>query len=255
MKEHEMISRILVVDPDIETADTIVGLFSSAGYSCTGCHTAAESLQCVQDVQYDLIISELELPDMSGTELCRSLKYNEGTADIPLVFLSRLAAEVDRVVGLSLGATDYMVKPFSSRELVLRVKAILRRTVRNGADAVVTNGVIRLDMRSFRAWVNSDLLVLTRLEFRLLASLVAAGGHVRKREQIIDDVWGANAHVLDRTVDAHIRTLRKKMGDARDELETVQGVGYRICQHREDDVRPVDSDDSAPRHTTVNDMF
>ena len=249
-----MTARILVVDSDESSVERIVSLFNGAGYACVGVFSAAECLSRVHNGQFDLVIMELELGDMTGTELCRSLQYNDATAHIPIMFLSRMNAEMDKVVALSLGATDYVVKPYSSRELVLRVKAILRRTVSGRPLSVLSNGVIRLDSRSHRAWIDVQQLALTKLEFKLLATLVQAGGHVLKREQIIDAVWGANAHVLDRTVDAHIRTLRKKMGDAKDELETVQGVGYRIRQHN-DGLDAISSQSGPQRYTTVNDLF
>ncbi|MBN2531085.1 MAG: response regulator transcription factor [Deltaproteobacteria bacterium] len=250
-----MTTKILVVDSDESIVDKISALFNGAGYTCTGAHSGAECVRRIQNTRFDLIIMELELPDMPGTELCRTLKYNGATASTPLMFLSRMGAEMDRVVGLSLGATDYVVKPFSSRELVLRVRAILRRTAQRKTQSVLTNGVITLDPRSHQATLDSETLTLTRIEFRLLASLVGAGGHVLKREQIIELVWGENAHVLDRTVDAHIRTLRKKMGVAKDELETVQGVGYRIRQHRDVHCENTASKNSDVGYTTVNDMF
>ena len=250
-----MTTKILIVDSDESNVEKIASLFNGIGYTCFGCLSAAECLKRLQNMQVDLVITELELSDMSGTELCRAIKYSDSTAHIPVMFLSGMNSEVDRVVGLSLGATDYVVKPYSSRELVLRVKAILRRTIHSRPQPVMSNGVIRLDSRSHRAWVNSRPLPLTKLEFKLLSSLVAAGGHVLKREQIIETVWGANAHVLDRTVDAHIRTLRKKMGAAKDELETVQGVGYRIRQHDDASDPSIGSPLDAQGYTTVNDMF
>ncbi|MBN2340177.1 MAG: response regulator transcription factor [Deltaproteobacteria bacterium] len=250
-----MTSKILVVDSDEATVNDIKALLNGAGFFCVGCHSGEECLRRVAGVPFDIIVTEIELPDMSGTELCRVLMYDESTAHIPLVFLSRLSSEVDRVVGLSLGATDYVVKPFSGREFVLRMKAILRRTKNAAPKPLLTNGVIRLDTRSHRAWVDSVPLRLTKLEFKLLAVLVGAGGHVLKREQIIETVWGTDAVVLDRTVDAHIRTLRKKMGEAKVELETVQGVGYRICQHTKPTRKASHTHTQEQGYTNVNDLF
>ncbi|MBN2715901.1 MAG: response regulator transcription factor [Deltaproteobacteria bacterium] len=250
-----MTVRIMVVDPDHLNIEKLIRLFNGAGYACVGCPTASECLSRLQNTPCDLIITELELTDMSGTELCRLLTYNQDTAHIPVVFLSAMNAEIDKVVALSLGATDYVNKPFSSRELILRVKAILRRTVRSRPQSFVSNGVICLDSRSHRAWANGNLLQLTKLEFKMLTALVGAGGHVLKRDDIINAVWGASAHVLDRTVDAHIRTLRKKLGAAKSELETVQGVGYRIRQHSDGTDSHLESSPSASGYTDVNNLF
>lgn len=250
-----MTFKILVVDNDKDIIHEARELLNGAGYACSGCYTGEECLHRVKKTKYDLIILEAELPDMNGTDLCRQLKYQHKTADIPVVFISSLSSEVDKVVGLSLGATDYILKPFSWREFVLRIKAILRRTTWNSPSEKLTNGVVRIDLRTHAAWIDDVALTLTKLEFKLLSHLIAAQGRVLRRDQIIESVWGVDAVVLDRTVDAHIRTLRKKMGPAKCELETVQGVGYRICQHQENVSAVYEGANKPASYTNVNELL
>lgn len=226
-----MAHRILIVEPDKLAAENVMKLLTDAGYDCTVCYTAHECLFRINEVAYNLIITEMILPDMSGVEFCRELTQNDASSPAPLVILSSLDSEMDRVVGLSLGATDYIVKPCFNRELVLRVRAILRRTARGQTPAARTNNVIHIDRQSFRCQVDGVLLRLTPIEFRILAELVGARGRVLTREQIIDAVWEEKIQVTYRTVDVHIRSLRKKLRSAKNDLETVHGVGYRISQH------------------------
>jgi two-component system phosphate regulon response regulator PhoB len=169
------------------------------------------------------------LPDVAGTELCRRLKADPRTRHVPVVMLTAKADEVDRVVGFELGADDYVTKPFSVRELVLRVRAVLRRATGRATERPRERaGPIRIDLEAHRAWIAGEEVALTALEFRLLALLLARAGRVQSREQLLADVWESSPDVETRTVDTHVKRLREKLGAGRDLLETVRGVGYRL---------------------------
>jgi two-component system phosphate regulon response regulator PhoB len=175
------------------------------------------------------------LPDVPGTELCRQIKADPRTRHVPVVMLTAKGEELDRVVGFEVGADDYVTKPFSVREVVLRVRAILRRapTVRAGERAPDAVGPIRLDVDAHRAFVDGAEVQLTPLEFRLLATLMARAGRVQSREQLLQDVWDMSSELETRTVDTHVKRLREKLGSGRDLLETVRGIGYRLVDPSE----------------------
>ncbi len=173
---------------------------------------------------------------MSGTEICRHIKSDPRTRHVPVVMLTAKGEEVDRVVGFELGADDYVTKPFSVRELVLRLKAVLRRaSPRAAADPAprLSVGPIRVDPEAHRAYVAEEEVVLTALEFKLLMTFLSRVGRVQSREQLLSDVWEMSSEVETRTVDTHVKRLREKLGVARDLLETVRGVGYRLVDPAE----------------------
>jgi len=177
----------------------------------------------------DLILLDLMLPGLDGLELTRLLKREPLTARIPLIMVTARDEEVDRIVGLELGADDYVTKPFSPREVVLRVKAVLRRgNQRDDDQEVLEAGPIRVDVRGHRVWVDGGEVALTATEFRLLTILVERRGRVQSRAQLLRDVWEYTEDVDSRTVDTHVRRLRRKLGDAGHRIETVVGVGYRL---------------------------
>jgi DNA-binding response OmpR family regulator len=177
----------------------------------------------------DLILLDLMLPGLDGLELTRLLKREPSTARIPLIMVTARDEEVDRIVGLELGADDYVTKPFSPREVVLRVKAVLRRgRPQEDPGEVLQAGPLRVDVRGHRVWVDAEEVALTATEFRLLALLVERRGRVQSRAQLLRDAWDYTEDVDSRTVDTHIRRLRRKLGDAGHRIETVVGVGYRL---------------------------
>jgi two-component system phosphate regulon response regulator PhoB len=184
----------------------------------------------------DVVLLDLMLPDIPGTEVCRQLKGDPRTRHVPVVMLTAKGDEVDRVVGFELGADDYVTKPFSVRELVLRLRAVLRRAppVRGADRPRERVGPIRLDVEGHRAFVDDAEIALTPLEFRLLATLMARLGRVQSREQLLEDVWGMSADLETRTVDTHVKRLREKLGSGRELLETVRGVGYRLVDPSEE---------------------
>ena len=167
---------------------------------------------------------------ISGTEICRRLRANPETAELPIIMLTARADEVDRVVGFEVGADDYVTKPFSPRELVLRVRAILRRRAGkdDGTSSDLRRGELRIDTERRRCFVRGDEVELTAKEFDLLVSLVQGRGRVLSRDQLLDRVWGSEIIVGTRTIDTHLKRLREKLGEAGSMVETVRGVGYRF---------------------------
>ena len=171
------------------------------------------------------------LPDLPGTEVCRRLRTEDRLAETPVLMLTAKSEEVDRVVGFELGADDYVTKPYSPRELVLRVKAILRRSgAPKEEQAILEHGALRIDRERHRCWVEGEPIALTAKEFRLLSSLMNRAGRVMTRESLLDDVWGSDITVTTRTIDTHLKRLREKLGSAGDLIETVRGVGYRFAE-------------------------
>jgi len=171
------------------------------------------------------------LPDLPGTEVCRQLRAHEATRRTPIVMLTAKTDEVDRVVGFEVGADDYVAKPFSVRELMLRVRAVLRRARPDAPSepaGFVDHGRLRLDVPAHRVFVGGEEVILTALEFRLLRTLLERRGRVQSRETLLIDVWGMSPEVTTRTVDTHVKRLRQKLGAAGAYVETLRGVGYRM---------------------------
>jgi two-component system phosphate regulon response regulator PhoB len=225
------VARVLLVDDERDLLSVLEFNLRSAGFDTILATTGEEALAQVRRNLPDLVLLDLMLPDLAGTEVCRQIKADPRTKHVPVVMLTARGDEVDRVVGFELGADDYVTKPFSVRELVLRVKAVLRRAPpgsrATGAprDSV---GPIRVDADAHRAWVHGVEVQLTPIEFRLLALLMARLGRVQSRERLLEDVWEMSGELETRTVDTHVKRLREKLGPGRDLLETVRGVGYRL---------------------------
>ena len=189
----------------------------------------------LRDPLPDLVLVEQRLPDLSGTEVCRRLRTDERVSTVGIIMLSSRDEEIDRVVAFEVGADDFVAKPYSSRELMLRVRALLRRTLANKPTALVPEtqvsfGLIRMDPSAHQAWVDGDEVVLTALEFRLLRLLIERRGRVQSRDRLLNDVWSIEStQVTTRTVDTHVKRLRKKLGAASGYIETLRGVGYRCA--------------------------
>ena len=177
----------------------------------------------------DMIVLDLMLPDLSGIEICRKLREGDRTRDIPVVMCTAKGEEIDRVVGFEVGADDYVVKPYSVRELILRIRALLRRAHRvEGEPSLIRFGRLKIDRDAHRAWVDEAEVGLTALEFRLLHAFLSRRGRVQTRDALLSDVWGIEADVTTRTVDTHVKRLREKLGEAGGYIETLRGVGYRF---------------------------
>jgi two-component system phosphate regulon response regulator PhoB len=222
-------ARILVVEDEKDLQEVLSYNLRQAGHEATIAGTGQEGLARVAADAPDLVLLDLMLPDMSGTDVCRALKGDASTRHIPVVMLTAKGEEIDRVVGFELGADDYVVKPYSMRELTLRLQAILRRrnTPTNGVGAM-TFGRLRIDREGHRVWVDGGEVALTALELRLLCTLYDRRGRVQSRAVLLDEVWRMSSDVNTRTVDTHVKRLREKLGDAGVYLETVRGVGYRF---------------------------
>ena len=224
--------RIAVVEDDEAIAEVLQFNLESHGFATDLFERGDSAWDALREKPPDLVVLDLMLPGMDGLELCRLLRREPRTANVPIVMLTAKGDEVDRIVGLELGADDYIPKPFSPREVVLRVKAVLRRAAtRGGGDegaAWLLAGEIRLDPEGHEVFVGEKELSLTATEFRLLKTLVERRGRTQTRSSLLAEVWGYSEDVDSRTVDTHIRRLRKKLGDEAGRLETVVGVGYRL---------------------------
>jgi two-component system phosphate regulon response regulator PhoB len=221
---------ILVVDDEPDLLDLVAHHLEAAGFDVVKASRGLEGLEAAARTRPDAILLDLMLPDILGTEVLKRLRRNPATAGVPVVFLTARGEEMDRVVGFELGADDYVVKPFSPRELVLRVQALLRRgdAPKETPDPVLERAGIRLDRHRHQAVASGVSLDLTPIEFNLLACLMERPGRVLSRGQLLDRVWGADVFVTERTVDTHVKRLRSKLGRAADRIETIRGVGYRF---------------------------
>ncbi|MFT3914052.1 MAG: response regulator [Anaeromyxobacteraceae bacterium] len=221
---------VLLVDDERDLLSLLDFNLRAAGFETALATTGEQALAQVRRRVPDLVLLDLMLPDVPGTEVCRQLKADPRTKHVPVVMLTAKGEEVDRVVGFELGADDYVTKPFSVRELILRLKALLRRAGPSRASERPPEqvGPIRVDVDAHRAFVDDAEVTLTPLEFKLLSTLMSRLGRVQSREQLLEDVWEMSSEVETRTVDTHVKRLREKLGSGRDLLETVRGIGYRL---------------------------
>jgi len=221
--------KILVVEDETAIRDMLVFNLGRAGYEVLGAGTAQEARSAIANRQPDVILMDWMLPDVSGLELTRQLKREPETREIPVIMVTARGQEDDRVAGLEGGADDYITKPFSSRELQARIRALLRRTTPD-QDAVARVGELALDSASHRVTIKGEEIALGPTEYRLLSFFLRNSERVYSRSQILDRVWGGNVYVEERTVDVHIRRLRKALAKhGYDKLiQTVRGAGYRF---------------------------
>jgi two-component system phosphate regulon response regulator PhoB len=224
--------RILVVDDEPDMLELIEVNLAAAGYEVFTSANGKDGLQTARQTPPELIVLDLMLPELDGLEVCKSLRRDAATAAIPILMLTARVAEIDRVLGLELGADDYVTKPFSTRELVLRVKNLLRRkgSQENGSDDHIHFGGLTIDRARHRISFKGRPLDLTLTEFKLVTVLAERRGRVQSRDQLLKDVWGYNSLIDTRTVDTHMRRLRHKLGGAARYLDTVRGVGYRFVE-------------------------
>ncbi|MBI4412108.1 MAG: response regulator [Deltaproteobacteria bacterium] len=222
---------ILVIEDEKDIQDLLQLHLKNTGYKVLSFFNGEEGLKGAQKSLPSLIILDLMLPGMDGLEVCRRLKKDDRTKSIPIVMLTAKREEIDRVLGFELGAEDYVTKPFSPRELLLRVKRILERpTGKQPASPALYCGPLKADFSKPRVAVNDKLVPLTAIELKLLKYLSSTRGRVQSRETLLDCVWGYNSAVNTRTVDAHVKRLRKKLGAAGYLIETMRGLGYRFIE-------------------------
>jgi two-component system phosphate regulon response regulator PhoB len=220
---------ILIVEDEQDVVDLLsLNLRKAGGFAVSMAGDGATGLTKAREENPALIILDLMLPKMPGLEVCKILKTDSATRHIPILMLTARAEEIDRIVGLEFGADDYVVKPFSPREVVLRIKAILRRGTAEAGDGRLSAGPITIDPARHRVSVDGKPVELTSLEFKLLRTLVQRRGRVQARDRLLNDVWGYESVIDTRTVDTHVRRLREKLGKAGDVIETVRGFGYRL---------------------------
>ncbi|WP_136441058.1 response regulator transcription factor [Pacificoceanicola onchidii] len=219
--------KILLVDDDPRLRELVRMALERADYTVITAADGQSALTQAGRDAPDLIVLDIGLPEMDGFEVCRRIR---ASSEVPILFLTARDDEIDRIVGLELGADDYVTKPFSPRELVARVRAILKRTHGRGQGSEARHGDLRLDRAAHRVWVGEAEIALTSTEFTLLDHLVRHPGQVRSRRQLIEAHWGARSPVSDRTLDSHLRNLRRKLSEAGapEALETVHGVGMRL---------------------------
>src|SRR3954470_4010982 len=221
--------KILVVDDEPDALEILGFKLKEVGYVPIFAKDGTRALQAARDDRPALIVLDLMLPKMDGLEVCKILRRDPATAAIPIIMLTARAAEMDRIVGLELGADDYVTKPFSPRELVLRIKKVLTRAAQ--ADEPATHlriGVLDIDAVRHLIKVKDHPVTLTATEFKLLELLARRRGRVQTRDRLLQDVWGYDNPIDSRTVDTHMRRLREKIGPVADCLETIRGVGYRF---------------------------
>ena len=225
-----MASRVLIVEDERDIRDLVLFHLEREGFQVSSASSGEEALRQVRHASPDLVLLDLMLPAMGGLEVCRKLRQDPATVALPIVMLTAKGDEVDRVLGLELGADDYIVKPFSPKELLARVRAVLRRAKPAPGAAAIAMGALAIDPGTRTVTVEGVPLTLTHKEFELLSALADAQGRVLSREFLLDRVWGYSraGEIESRTVDVHVRRLRVKLGPEGHRILTVKSVGYRL---------------------------
>lgn len=226
-----MAERILVVDDEPDLLELVRVNLAESGFQVEVTPSGRDALVRLRRAPPDLLVLDLMMPDLGGTEICRQIRATPELSDLPIIMLTAKAQELDRVVGFELGADDYVTKPFSPRELSLRVKAVLRRGRSEGGRLrSLEQGPLRVDVERHRCFVEGEEVELTSKEFGLLSELMSRPGRVLSRDRLLDRVWGSDITVTSRTIDTHLKRLREKLGGAGVLIETVRGVGYRFAE-------------------------
>ncbi|HTM43567.1 MAG TPA: winged helix-turn-helix domain-containing protein [Polyangiaceae bacterium] len=221
-------SRVVVIEDEADLRDILLFNLARAGHEVLAAPTGAEGLRVTRETLPELVLLDLMLPDMPGTQVCTQLRRDPATQNTRIIIVTAKKEEVDRVLSFELGADDYVSKPFSSRELLLRIQAVLKRS-EPGFQTHLTVGTLNIDRVAHRVTVAGSEVALTALEFKLLVTLFQNIDRVQTREALLRDVWGLSTDIASRTVDTHVKRLREKLGTAGDYIETVRGVGYRAA--------------------------
>lgn len=219
---------IAALDDESDILELLKITLEKAGFRFAGFEDAEGLYRFLDREKPDLLLLDLMLPDMDGLDVCRQLRKTEKLASVPIIMLTAKGDESDKVVGLELGADDYLTKPFSVKELIARIRAVLRRPGTVESTRRITVGALVLDLDKFEAVVGGDKVELTATEFRILQFLASRRGRVFTRDQILDFLWGHEKAVVDRTVDVHIRNLREKLGPSATLVKNIRGVGYKV---------------------------
>ena len=227
-----MPDKILVIEDEPDIRKTLEYNLAREGFIVSTAGSLKKAKNILENPNFSLILLDLMLPDGSGLDLCRELKSNPALKDIPIIILTAKDDEVDKVVGFELGADDYVTKPFSVRELILRVKAVLKRNQKTATPLEINRsfGSLVMDIESHEVFIDDEEITLTALEFKLLNQLVERRGRVQTRDQLLSDVWGYSSDVTTRTVDTHIKRLREKLGVMGKYIQTIRGVGYKFSR-------------------------
>ena len=231
MRQHTILS----VEDDEHIARLIKYNVEKEGYICQTVESGEEGLDILRREKIDLVILDIMLPSMSGLNVCKTIKQDKELAGIPVILLTAKGEEMDKIIGFEFGADDYLVKPFSPRELILRINAILRRT--QGADVkndILNYSDIKMDLTRHKVFVVGEEIKLTAMEFKLLMIFVQRKGRLQSRDHLLKDVWDFSSDVTTRTVDTHVKRLRQKLGKTGERIETIRGYGYRLKEESED---------------------
>ena len=223
-----MAKRILIVEDELDLRSTLEFKFKSEGYTVNAVSEGKDAIEAIARKKPDLVLLDLMLPDMSGLEVCKNIRNSTDSFDTAIIMLTAKGEEVDRVLGFELGADDYVVKPFSVRELALRVSTVLKRRDKQEETDNISLGDIEINLSSYRVFISQTEIQLTAKEFLLFKHLVQKNGRIQTREVLLEEVWGYNSFVTTRTVDTHVKRLRSKIGDIGSKIETVRGIGYRF---------------------------
>lgn len=221
---------IAIVDDELDILDLVAINLEKSGFQTAKFEDASSLLNFLESKIPDLIVLDLMLPDIDGFDVCKNLKKNDRFSSIPIIMLTAKGEETDRILGLEFGADDYIVKPFSPRELVARVKAVLRRSdsKQQEKEVLIVGKILKINTNKFEVYVENKKIDLTSTEFNLLKLLTKRIGWVYSRNQILDHLWGNDKIVIDRTVDVHIKNLREKLGPAGKFIKNIRSVGYKI---------------------------
>ena len=226
-----MASKILIVEDEPDIVELLMYNLDQAGFKTEAVFNGADALEQVKIQQPDLVLLDLLLPEVDGLEVCRTLKRDPETTSIPIIMLTAKGEAIDRIVGLELGADDYITKPFSPREVLLRVRAVLRRAPnlpRNRPANQIQIDNLKIDIDRHQVFNNGDAIDLTATEFKILSLFAHSPGRVFTRSILMDAVWGQEYYGIERTMDTHVSRLRRKLGQFGERIETVHGVGYRL---------------------------
>jgi DNA-binding response OmpR family regulator len=228
---------LLVIEDDQNLSKLLEYNLERAGFKCHLSSSGENGLEQLSRKSFDLVLLDIMLPGMDGFEICRKIRQNQLYKDLPIIMLTAKGEEIDRILGFELGIDDYVVKPFSPRELTLRIRAILKRERRQGGKTqeVLSAGGLEVDLTRHLVTLDGNELVLTLMEFKLLVALIKRKGEAQSREILLSDVWDVDKSINTRTIDTHITRIREKLGDKGAMIKTVRGLGYKLEEHKDID--------------------